>query len=559
MKVVPCSLWPSLQLALVFAAFVQSSYIHQPTDQALLSTHSEFDANADARPHTSPEENWDVPPDPDGTANYIFNSVSSAMIRWPMTLFKNGHSITGASIPTGTILYHGRPHRGIPTRPEWLAFDIEHSYIFGQEECYVYTFITTRPLRLAYFDGVSAGKLLTGTLDTQDLLIWGRARPDKWREEGERITKLCEWGRPFGLDGFVRMEFHFELLLCDFSQGLKVVSVDSLIPLIDDVPRDQSRRRQSRELRTEDQPAHVGLLPPQIPPPAPDGWRGSRYGDTAAYFEIMHAGSWHNHAPGETRVHVDYSRFVTFYDESLTSLVAARRGVPHLDHRIANISAPDLARAKEELSEVFGRDASVVGSGVDWASVTRVIIQRYSARLDVLKHILETEEFHNATEQASQVRMQLLIGLGPYITTDAVPAPGASPSANTSWAAPIVHHCSTTLASHVPDALLTRQELRIRDAVGRTLREICRVLTRMWVRAIAIEEADESEARDALRGWRIELSQLMAWLDWAEWVRCEPACGPDTICHLPTWPYDMGDDPNDMTPRCVRRYAPYTW
>ena len=69
--------------------------------------------------------------------------------------------------------------------------------------------MTTRQLRLAYFDGSSAAKVIpSGTLDTQDIVIWGKVRPDMaWNENG-RIKKLCKWGEQFGLDGFVRYSFN---------------------------------------------------------------------------------------------------------------------------------------------------------------------------------------------------------------------------------------------------------------------------------------------------------------------------------------------------------------
>ena len=44
-------------------------------------------------------------------------------------------------------------------------------------------------------------------MDSQDIIAWGRLRPDKHYSEWERIEALCEWGRPLGLDGFFRLEF----------------------------------------------------------------------------------------------------------------------------------------------------------------------------------------------------------------------------------------------------------------------------------------------------------------------------------------------------------------
>ena len=47
-----------------------------------------------------------------------------------------------------------------------------------------------------------------GPLDSQDVIAWGRPRPDKYLSEWERIETLCDWGKPLGLYGFVRLEYH---------------------------------------------------------------------------------------------------------------------------------------------------------------------------------------------------------------------------------------------------------------------------------------------------------------------------------------------------------------
>ena len=88
---------------------------------------------------------------------------------------------------------------------DWLATDPEHSFIFCWGKCHLYTYVTTRPLRLAYFDGSSAAKVASsGVMDTQDIVIWGKVRPDMGRAEDIRIQELCKWGKRFKLDGFVR-------------------------------------------------------------------------------------------------------------------------------------------------------------------------------------------------------------------------------------------------------------------------------------------------------------------------------------------------------------------
>ena len=136
-----------------------------------------------------------------------------------------GHTLVPATIPKGTLLYHGTYKAEIPTVPEWLAMDPEHSYHFcgrimlpppapgppppaksatTENNCWHLTMVTTRPLKLLYFDGTSAAKLEGGPLDSQYLLAWREIIPGKVLKERERLDKLCEWGSRYELDGFVR-------------------------------------------------------------------------------------------------------------------------------------------------------------------------------------------------------------------------------------------------------------------------------------------------------------------------------------------------------------------
>jgi len=95
----------------------------------------------------------------------------------------------------------------IPISPDWLAFEFEDAFMVCHESCYMITAQAKRDLRLVYFDGLSAAEMKEGTLDSQDVILWGRPKPDKHHSETERIKLLCEWGKPLGLDGFVRMEY----------------------------------------------------------------------------------------------------------------------------------------------------------------------------------------------------------------------------------------------------------------------------------------------------------------------------------------------------------------
>ncbi|KAI9459918.1 hypothetical protein BJY52DRAFT_1364860 [Lactarius psammicola] len=463
---------------------------------------------------------WNLPPNPNSTHHLIFNSVSGLLQRWPNILRRNGHSLVPATIPKGTILYHGRTDPEIPISHEWLAFDIEHSYLFCRQSCHMITLQAKRDLRLMSSCGDDP-------------------QPDKYFSEIERIEALCDWGKPFGLDGFVRMEFHFEVMICDFLGPMEVVSFLDLIP--------QNRTSVPRHL-----PGVPWPIPQPDPPKLPSGWRGSPLGRRRIFFEAYLSGSWHDLAPGETRVRPDYSGLVTFYDPSLSSLVEARYGKDRLHLRLEGISALDSDRVRAELQTVLARRSEPDGrSGIDWGSIVRVVTERYADRLEYLRLLLSpnTTTFADALERASVARAQLLVMLTPYITTANVPERLPAP-ANLSWVAPVVQRCATTQTSHIPLGILTPQESRIHAAVENTLQEICRRLVLVWFEFFDVEAADEARAMEATEVARGHTEELMTWLDWSVWVRCEPGCGLGEFCYVPSWPYFEGDDLYDLTPRC---------
>lgn len=117
---------------------------------------------------------------------------------------RQGHAIVPAALPIGTTLYHGRRWPEPPPSPEWLALNSEFSYVFSNGTAYMHTYVTTRDLRLVYFDGSSASKLTSGAMDIVDLLIWGEFDERRVWDEYPRITALCEWGKRWGIDGYVR-------------------------------------------------------------------------------------------------------------------------------------------------------------------------------------------------------------------------------------------------------------------------------------------------------------------------------------------------------------------
>jgi hypothetical protein len=190
-------------------------------------------------------------------AFHIFNAIHSSMRQWGSSLNHNGVSYFPATVPKGTDFYHGTSSNVSITGMEWLAFEPEHALIFARgrrgrpllkdarfsrlltgasqqmleiepEEDklgFLHTYTTNKELHLLYIDGMSAGKTDNGTLDSQDHVLLNTTDGNLRWGEYERAKGLCdlashEWEGQ--VDGFIRLEAGFEIILCNFSESLDV-------------------------------------------------------------------------------------------------------------------------------------------------------------------------------------------------------------------------------------------------------------------------------------------------------------------------------------------------
>lgn len=79
----------------------------------------------------------------------------------------------------------------------------------------LFTFTSTKTLRILHFDGFSAVKMPnSGALQVQNILAWGNVsdlESDGMYGEWERVRLLCPWAKQFGIGGFTRLEANFEV------------------------------------------------------------------------------------------------------------------------------------------------------------------------------------------------------------------------------------------------------------------------------------------------------------------------------------------------------------
>jgi hypothetical protein len=213
-----------------------------------------------------------------------------------------------------------------------------------QSSGYLHTYRTRHSLRLLYVDGQSAAKSKKGTLDTQDVLLLENSidHDSGMFGERERAAQLCklaheQWDDR--IDGILRMEGGFEIILCDFAAHLDVVTI----------------------AKTESK--------------AGGGFGGgSSDGDGFNYYRAVAA---RYHGIGGGRVTLDYEQFVSafaypeavYFDDS---------GRPRINNESDAIDDVRVAVDKMVMTETDNTEA------VDWQAIADMVIARYADRIEYL-------------------------------------------------------------------------------------------------------------------------------------------------------------------------------
>ncbi|KAJ5144316.1 hypothetical protein N7476_004876 [Penicillium atrosanguineum] len=361
-------------------------------------------------------------------ANHIFNAIHSALRHWESGIKHNGVSFFLASVPNGTQFYHGtgssQPINGI----EWLAFVPEHalgfahrsewrrphnerkrsvtfqesqhplaSIVDGQDHTdgtidgasdlaghgYLHIYAAAKDLRLLYVDGMSAGP--RGSMQSQDRILFndtiGHPKPGPKPpiggppREQERAIEACRmvkevWGER--IDGLVRTEQGFEIILCEFSRDLDVVHISQTKPQdktnSDDEKKYKSQRKAQNKADTDGEGSHK-----QDHKSKPGGHRGSRgpQGDCCSL------AARHNQLIGH-KVRLDFDEFVTAYTYDL-DLFPNNASQPVLEH----IPTEQVEPIRRDINHMINT-MEPSAYAFDWQAVADMIVTRYSDELDVL-------------------------------------------------------------------------------------------------------------------------------------------------------------------------------
>lgn len=493
----------------------------------------------------------------------IFNEVNGLLRQWGNALRPNGFSVTLASVPPNTLLYHARTDPDEPSSPEWFAFDAEMSYgIYGGRKntsVFLRTYRTTATLGpLLYFNGLSAALTFSGTLDSQDLLVppLNTSNNNTPFEDYARAERLCAWASTRHIAGFVRTNAGFELLWCDMqSHGLKLVRNVDVTRWADEMDDHSDRTGSDKDGERGGGPGrHRGPPPdgldrrpfPGHPEPGgrPPGKGFNMFAQYASW-EWLRAASHTYDGLGESRVQLHPGWHVT-----ARGIVGSSNSESGPTSRMASLSNGTIAIWREEVDEMLrmGLEERRENSRVDWRALTDLIVARYGDRLPQLKELL------NLAHQSSILETHdVFVDHGYTSFTNASTHLQHAYRLISSLVLPFFDHetskeerVETCTNSITPDLTVPNGEMDVTTSYERKLwaaithvhRSICSVLIDTHSELIALRPHQPLLAPRAagLEASVLRVEQLISQLDWSVWVRCPEVCAWGQVCYIPIWP-----------------------
>ncbi|KND91672.1 Uncharacterized protein TOPH_03850 [Tolypocladium ophioglossoides CBS 100239] len=480
-------------------------------------------------------------------AHHIFNAIHSAGRQWGSSLKHNGFSFFPVVMSKGSLLYHGTPSNSPPPGPEWLAFEVEHAEAFvlfktprgnqqsqeprmrpGQKPLghsssreaskphdknmrgYLHTYRAERDLNLLYVDGMSAAKTHKGTLDSQDLVLRENNTSPVWdpfMDELTRASDICDLIKEWGYDGFMRMEIGFEVIYCDFSVGVDLMTAKRTVPHHD---------------QREDE-----LMNP---------------------YQWVRAVAERYDGLGGDRVRIDFSSMVSgyFFPINISNTDPER---PDL-HRLAAAGLDELKDIKSRVRGVFTEPRRFT---VNWQAVVDMIVTRFSGRLRAM-----------ASSKLSSSKFISELAVASLSYFDAPPLPGditMMEDKDKNRTAEAVDACIKhyLLPTYLDQDSWSLEDGLIHAAIETVMSGICTKLFAM--RSIILEvssatppfgphiprDGDKEQLDKAVEASRRIVHTLREELAWTTW-RMPQVCPIDELLLTVMWP--MGDPEDYWNPGC---------
>ncbi|KAM0420914.1 hypothetical protein ACHAPT_011303 [Fusarium lateritium] len=373
---------------------------------------------------------------------------------------------------------------------------------------YLHTYQAKRDLKLLLIDGMSAGKTSMGTLDSQDLVLrenttnHGYGVWDEWA----RALDLCDIATEWGYDGFVRVEIGFEVIQCNFSTGVNLVSM-------------------TRTEMIDNTMGRHGLNAFQWARAA-----GERYNDI-----------------GGGRLRIDFSSMVSglFLPINISSTDAER---PDL-MRLGAATLDELKDLKAYLKDVATQPRRFT---VNWQGLVDLIVSRFGKTLALMTYeSLPSEHFMSEIEAATLTWFDApplrddvsVVERERNRTADAIERcrkhflrPALVAEERWSLEDDLIHTSIDTVMGHICRDLFSVRSLLL-EASGSTSNGY----------KINGEAGNKDKLEEAVKTGRAVVQQLFDTLGWTTWKQSQP-CPPDEVLFVAMWPF--GEEEDHWSPGC---------
>lgn len=518
----------------------------------------------------------------------LFNSIYAALRQSGSDLHPLGVTYFPAVIPKGTLMFHAGTGQ-MPDGLEWLAMDHEFSLNFGsRRQSYgrrslsrrrkgpgkpggpgktggpaasgaegetprepnknfdksgsmtMMTFRATKDLnKFLYLDGASASKSSTGEMDTQKMisdLVGSDSNSTDDGDDGHRVMservyaeRICNWGKKFGLDGLIRVEVGFELVLCDFLNGSTELVSNSSYPMVNDMlglppptkitsengwPLDENGNLIEGDL-TDEQRATLDKE---------DQWEAvMRKYDTMDSFGQLLAGAVHN--TGDKRIQLDYRRMVTGINRTYINPDPNNRRLLN-DHITLEVQADMLHDLESALKEGFDSAKST-----DWQQVFDEIVDKFSPMLKGIERVVDSED-----KSVNIVAENITRYTTSFVRRFTDWPRQAQPQNLGSDRTFAIYQYTRPLKDLGTDSdyLIWSAAVRVVTEVVDTIYDVHEWLWPIVLSEFSGDEVDDADARVTKSQQRIK--GLIDSLNWIPLTfRCERQCDWDEVCYTPSW------------------------
>ncbi|KPM34817.1 hypothetical protein AK830_g11755 [Neonectria ditissima] len=361
---------------------------------------------------------------------------------------------------------------------------------------YLHTYQAKRDLNLLYIDGMSAGKTSMGTLDSQDLLLrentTNHDRPGF--DEFPRALDLCDLASEWGFDGLVRTEAGFEVIYCDFTNGLNVISM-------------------TRTMMPDDK---IG-----------DDYLGQ--------FQWARAVAERYDGLGADRLRIDFSSMVSglFFPINITSSDIDRPDLVRLE----SAGLPALKDIKRYLADVATQPRRFT---VNWQGVVDLIVGRFAKRMGSMAS--DSLSWRNFVDEIESITSTWF---------DAAPLPDditlTIEDEEVNRTADAIFQCRKHF---LRPATINWEKWSFEDeliftSIDTVMENVCSTL--FSVRDLLYDASprgdtgDESRLRKAAKTGRALVRGLMEELAWTVWAQEQP-CPPGEVLFIAMWPFGGAKD-----------------